>query len=250
MILDRLKALLFGAILASTLAGCSSSDEAVENDELQNTGALRLVSNTINEADGSVVTITTEYGETGNLLSQVFQRDGSNYLTTTFESNVDGQFIRRSEDNDGDGVENTYSTYEYTDDLGLVRINRHGSDGLIGGVTVFSFEDGRAVVRDTYDVQAAASSELVDLSTGVLTAQRAFEYVDNQIITSNIDSDANGEIDRREDFSYNPDGTLATTVITTLSTGATDSSIFVYESGPCNGRWSNSASSFFCVDTD
>jgi len=76
---------------------------------------------------------------------------------------------------------------------------------------------------------------------------QAIVYEDNRIIENNIDSDVDDEIDRQEVFSYNPDGTVVTTTISSVTEGAIGSNTFVYQPGGCNNNSGNSPTRFYCV---
>jgi len=227
--------------LLLTLSACGSSGSS--NDALPQ----RLVEVTRSLSDSSIETITTEYSESGNISGQIFRRNGAIYLTTTFETNAQGQFLRRSDDTDQDGVENRSSSYGYTSGLGLTRINRTDSNMLIDRIEFFTFDGGLAVSRDTRSVVEIASPDLVDEFSGTLTTQRIFGYENGRIITNDIDTDGDGDIDRQETYSYNPDGTLATTTVSSVSEGVLSSATHTYERGLCTNNSGNSSTSYFCV---
>lgn len=226
------------------LSACDSSDKT------NNATTQRLVETTRSFSNGSTDVITTEYTASGNILRQTFSRDTETYLTTIFESSDDGRFIRRSEDSNQDGVEDSFSTYVYTDGLGLSRINRIRSNMLIDEIDLFQFENSLAMTRDTRNIDDVATSELVDESSGTLETRRVYIYENNRITSTDIDTNGDGEVDRQTVFSYNPDGTLATTVLSSLSEGVISSSSYVYEQGVCNNNSGNSSTSYFCVVTD
>lgn len=230
------------------LAACSSSDGS--GDESTDSSSQRLVETTRTKADGSVDVVTTTYDESGNIFQQVFTTDGAITLTTTFETSPNGQFLRRSEDNNQDGIEDQSSSYVYDDTLGLTRINRIGSNSLIDKVEIYTFDDTRAVSRISRDIDDVATSDAVDESSGMTTYLRDFEYMDNRLSVINIDSDEDGVYDLRADLSYNPNGTLATEVFSSVTDGVLITSNFVYETGPCTRAAGNSTTQFFCIPAE
>jgi len=233
-------------VTAAFIMGCSSSSDNAgsELDPVQGP-TERMVSYTVNQSNGQIVTITSRYLDDGNMLGQQFSLDGAVYLDTTFEHNTNNEFTRRSEDTNQDGIEDSYSTYEYNVH-GLSRIYRH-ADGLINNVSVFNFEDGLAVTRDVYSIEKVPTADLVDLSTATRIQQHLMQYENRRISVLNIDEGADGRINTREDFSYNPNGTLSTSITTRLGTLDSSSTVFVYESGSCSMNANNSATSFFCI---
>lgn len=232
---------LLTTVALLTLSACGSSGTTSEIP----TKRLKEVNRSF--ANGSVETVTTDYTESGHILRQVFRRDGNIYLTTTFDTSSDGRFTRRSEDTDQDGVEDQSSTYGYSDGLGLSRIYRIGSNTLIDEVDIFQFQGDLAVSRISRDIDEVATPDLVDETSGTVVAERFFSYENGRISVNDIDTDGDGEIDRQESFTYNPDGTLASTVFSSVTDGVISSSSFVYETGVCDNNSGNSSTLFFCV---
>ena len=234
---------------ALTLSACSSSNDSSNSGET-NPSSLRLAQSTRVSTNGSVDTVKTIYSESGNIHQQIFAIDGEIYLTTTFESKPNGQFLLRSEDIDQDGIEDQSSAYVYDENGNLRRIDRIGPDGLIDVVALFLFEGELATTRISRDIDDVATSDLVDETSGSITYLRDFEYEDGRLVAIDIDSDEDGEYDRREDYAYNPDGTLATTTLTSVTEGTVNSSVFVYEAGVCHRDAGNSTQDYFCISID
>jgi len=183
------------------------------------------------------------------LLREIISADGEIVLTRNYETTADGQLVRRSDDIDQDGVEDRSSTYEYMDGLGLIRTNRIGPSMLIESIDVFQFEDGHAVSAEIRDIVDVATSDLVDESSGTVTARYNFAYEDNRLIEKTSDSNNDGVVDEVEVFSYNPNGTLASSSNSSVTSGVIYSATFVYEQGKCNTNVANSVSYYRCVNT-
>lgn len=242
--MTTLKLLVLPFLLVLALSACGSSGDASVST------TQRLVETTRSLATGTVETETIEYTNSGNLLREVFRRDGEIYWTSTYETNDDGRLIRRSDDTNQDDLEDLSSTYSYVDGQGLRRIDRVDSNMLIYQVDIFQFEGARAISRETRNTDDVVSSDLVDESSGTLVAQRNFVYENDRISRNNIDTDGDGAIDRQEVYRYNPDGTLATTTLSSVTEGAISSAMYVYEQGSCTVNGGNSVTNFFCVTTE
>lgn len=227
-----------------TLTACNSSEDPMTSP------TQRLTEITRNLADGTVISQKIEYDSFGNLQSEVSRRNGAVYLTSSYESTDEGQLIRRSDDNNQDGVEDRSSTYLYQDGLGLRRINRVDTNGLIYEIDVFQFDGSVAVSRDTQDIDDVAQSELVDETSGTLKTRRLYVYENERLSEVNIDSNGNGETNRQEVLSYNPNGTLATSTLNSTTDGVVSSALYVYEPGKCNNNAANSFTTFYCVTTE
>lgn len=226
-----------------TLSACESSDNS------ENSQTLRLSEITNNWSGGLVEITNIEYNESGHLLREIISADGEIVLTRNYETTADGQLVRRSDDIDQDGVEDRSSTYEYMDGLGLIRTNRIGPSMLIESIDVFQFEDGHAVSAEIRDIVDVATSDLVDESSGTVTARYNFAYEDNRLIEKTSDSNNDGVVDEVEVFSYNPNGTLASSSNSSVTSGVIYSATFVYEQGKCNTNVANSVSYYRCVNT-
>lgn len=231
------------------LSACGSSGDGSNGNE-SGTTTQRLVEITHSMANGSVNTHTIEYSSSGNFQREVFKQDGNIYYISTYETRADGQLIRRSDDADQDGVEDFSSTYTYDSTLGLERIERFNASMLIYQIDIFKFNDGLAVSRDTQDIDDVATYDLVDESSGSLSIRRTFVYENGLVIENNIDTNGNGENDRQEVYSYNPDGTLASTTLSSVTDGVISSAIYTYKKGDCNRNDGNSFTNFYCIGVD
>jgi len=120
------------------LSACGSSESPKEFN------TQRLVGIANNWSGGLVELTRIEYTESGNLLRDTVTANGEIVRTRTFETTDEGQLIRRSDDTDQDGIEDSASTYVYMDGFGLTRNNSIGANGLIESIAVFQFEDGQA----------------------------------------------------------------------------------------------------------
>lgn len=240
---------LVTAILLLALSACSSSDDSSSGLE-SNATAQRLSEITRNIADGNVETRTIEYTESGNIAREIYKRDGNIYWTSTYDTRVDGQLIRRSDDVDQDDIENFSSTYSYENGRGLARIYRMDITELIYQVEIFRFDGVLVVSRDSRDVDDVATPDLVDETSGTLLTRRTFEYENDLVTLINIDTNGNGESDRQEILSYNADGTLASTTLSSFTEGAISSSTYTYEIGSCNRNSGNSFTNFYCVEVN
>jgi len=239
---------------ALMLSACgSSSNDSAQNDSTQEDPGVeatqRLVSVSFSRSDGSETVVTSRYLPNGFLASQAITQDGEADYTLTFEHDVDGRFTRAGRDDNQDGIEDRFSTYEYSDS-GLKQINRHGEDTLIDNITVFSFENDLAVAREFFSVDNLTNSSQFSEELARLLVRRTYEYENGRQSVSQLDDDADGAVDTRTDYSYNPDGTLSTSTITNIADETTDMESFVYETGPCTNINGNSATEYFCVITN
>jgi len=132
----------------------------------------------------------------------------------------------------------------------ITRIERINADNLIYQIDKFQFNGMLAVSRDTLNVDDVATSELVDDSSGTLITQRNYAYENNRIIGNSIDTNGDGVNDRFEVYNYNPNGTLATTTLSSINDGVISSASYVYEIGNCNRNSSNSAFDYYCIDIE
>jgi len=236
--------------LISALFVCTACSSSGGTDEPDDSLPYRLVQITLTLSNGDTAVITTQYTASGNIGGRIFQENGETTLETTFETLANGQFVRRSEDNNQDGMEDFSSTYIYDTDNGLRRINRIGSSGLIEQIEIFEFSDALAVSRDSRDIVDVEPSDLVDEASGTLNFRRVYNYENRRLTSTDIDTNGDGEMDRQEAFSYLPDGRLATSVVSSLTEGVITSSDFLYERGACNNNFGNSASDYFCISVD
>jgi len=239
--------IVFTTILVSA---CSSSDDPATPpaDDSTEPSSLRLTELTRDRADGSVQIVNLSYAESGSLLNETVRTDGEIVFESTFEVNNLGQFIRRSEDIDQDGNEDQSSNYYYRSGLGLSEIHRIGADNLIYRVETFQFEGNRAISRERRDITPVASPELVDAAGGTLLIRREINYADNRVSSIDIDNDGDGINDSLETFQYNPDGTLATSSLTSATEGTLSTTTYTYETGACNYKSSNSALYYYCIN--
>jgi len=90
----------------------------------------------------------------------------------------------------------------------------------------------------------------VDESSGTVTARFNYTYENNQLVEKTYDSNNDGIVDEIEVFSYNPNGTLATTTNSSVTDGVIYSATFTYEQGKCNNNFGNSVSRYYCVATE
>lgn len=228
------------------LSACSSSDDGTAESTTR-TATKRLASLTFTASDGVVKLTTLQYLDNGYLAGVVDTLNGEESFSVAYEHDSTGRLTRGSVDLDQDGVENRYVTYVYDDILGLIRINRHVEDNSIGSVVVYGFDNGLAVSRETLDIDNAATSGLVDETTGVLQAQQTIEYENGRLSANTFDYDADGVIDARQDFSYNLDGTMSTSTTTSISDGTTGVTTYDYEDGLCHENHTNSRAAWVCV---
>jgi len=226
------------------LSACSSSEDS------NGAQTQRIVEITRSWSGGAIETINVEYSDSGNYLRDITRQNGEITFVRNFETTADGQFIRRSDDNNQDGVEDSASTYEYTNGLGLSRVHRLDSNMFIDTIEVFRFENGVVVSAEARDIDDVATPDLIDESSGTVTARFNYKYEGNQLIEKTTDSNDDGIADQLEVFNYNPDGTLASTTRNSVTEGAINSSVYVYEQGACNSNFTNTIARYYCVTVD
>jgi len=240
----------YAVITIVFLSSCNSSDDQPTSslDEPAPPSSQRLSELAVNRTDGSVQVISFSYAESGSLLTETVRTDGEIEFESTFEVNNLGQFIRRSEDIDQDGNEDQSSNYYYKSGLGLSEIHRINADNLIYRVDTFQFEGNRVTSRERIDVAPVASPEQVDVANGNLLIRREFNYTDNRVSSIDIDSNGDGTNDKLATFQYNPNGTLATTSLTSTTEGTLNTTTYIYETGACNYNSGNSVLRYYCIN--
>ncbi len=239
------------------LSSCSSSDDnlvvnaddssSISSDDSNENQTLRLIESIRNLSDGTIETISSEYSESGNMVRDTVRRNGEIAITRQIESTPDGQLIRRSEDIDQDGFEDNASLYEYTDGPGLTRIYRVGPDKLIYAFEVFQFDGNVAVSSVAREIDDATTPDLLDENSGTFIARFNFAYEEDQLVEKTRDDNDDGIVDSIQVYSYNPDGTLASTTNSSVAGGVIDSTTYVYEAGKCNNNFGNSVNRYYCV---
>lgn len=230
------RSMLLALASATVLSGCGSSGDSSDS--------LRLMQIATVFAAGSAETTDFAFSADGTLATQTLSQDGQT-ITTTYSPDDDGRYLHSSE-----GIDELISQYEYLDDLGLSRIYRSNSDGMIDTVEIFRFEDSLVLSSDLRDIDDVGSISQADSGSGVLQARRTFSYTDGRLTAIRSDIDGNGSIDTLEDFSYNADGTVQSSTLSSLSGGAISSSNYIYERGGCHSASGNSTNAFYCVSSN
>lgn len=231
-----------------SIVGCGSSNDSADDSmgDTVSPSSLRLKTVTISNSGFPDVMIDTEYTEAGNILRQTLREDGQVTRVRTFETTTAGLLISRSEDIDQDDVGDFISLYNYNGGSNLIRVDRLDLNMLIDRIDLNVYQDDFVASREIRDIDDVATSDMVDETSGTLRSVRNFEYEEGRVIAINVDSDGDGVIDRREDYSYNPNGTLATTSLSSVTDGAIGANTFVYEEGACK-LWGDTTAAYFCV---
>ncbi len=182
--------------------------------------------------DGSVdITWTSTYDTDGNLLTQentdpshYFNPDGNfNYTTYTYDS--DGNLLSRELDDSNDGTVDDRWTYTYDSDGNMLTEQHQGYTTIVS----FSFEpDGSptAIVEQgpqthghtiTYTYESDGSLRTMEKhSDPVFTGPSWYAFHtydgDGNLLTEEVDDDADGTFDSLETRTYDGDGNLLTVV--------------------------------------
>ena len=223
-----------GAILVSA---CSSDS----GDGLR----LSEISSTLSTGETEVSSFS--FADNGDLLSTTIQRDGQEFFAASFETADDGTLLRRSDDRDQDGVEDQAGLYEYIEDLGLGKVYTVNADGLIDTVEIFSFENNLVFSSNIIDIIDVASVDQVELGGSTMQSRSLYTYSGTRLDTIQTDADGNGFFDTEESFTYNNDGTLASSILRSFSGAELSTSTYTYEVGPCNPAAGNSTTAHFCI---
>lgn len=129
-------------------------------------------------------------------------------------------------------------------------IAAENAEGTIFQIDVFTFEGAFSVARDTLDINDVDSSDLVDESSGNLVPWRVYSYENDRLVENRIDTIGDGYTDWIERFSHNPDATLSTTSLSSLSDGVISFATYTYELSNCNRNAGNTFSDSCCVGTE
>ena len=210
-------------------------------------GGLRLSEISSTLSTGQTEVSTFSFADNGDLLNATFQRDGQEFLAASFETADDGTLLRRSNDLDQDGAEDQAELYEYIEGLGLGRVHTVNADGLIDTVEIFSFENALVFSSNIIDINDVATVDQVELGGGSMQSRSLYTYSGTRLDTIQTDADGNGFFDTEESFTYNNDGTLASSILRSFSGAELSTSTYTYEVGPCNPAAGNSTTAHFCI---
>jgi len=235
----------------NVLVGCSSSTNT-SNDGTSNsvgsadTPKLRLISSLTTFSDGKTSSTSYQYDEKGNLVGAIIDD-----FTFSYEIDSSGKISKVSVSGDGVAIREA-EIYHYDSIVGLRRIDGLGFLEGVGIIGVSRFElykfDG--VLATSLETRRLPFDEIeldveVEDTAGTLVSRTEFIYDGDRLSREFIDTEADGIPNERRDYTYNSDGTLASTMVLGKST-----SVYSYEQGPCNLNWGNSTSRYFCITAD
>ncbi|MFK7996476.1 MAG: hypothetical protein AB8B87_20225 [Granulosicoccus sp.] len=209
--------------------------------------SLRLIEIVESRADSPDLVITMQYTDEGNRLSETRSREGTAIRIDTYKTTPAGLLVSRSTDDDLDGRVPVYDRqYEYNESGALFRFNRFNGSGRISSVVIYEFQDGLATSSELINTFDVSRPELVDITSGTKERLETYEYEEGRIIAINRDSNLNGTFDFRTNYTYNPNGTLASTSVNSITNGVIRTSTYVYEDGLCK-PWGDTTVDFYCI---
>lgn len=231
-------------VVALSLAACGGEggDPPVDG---AGADAYRLVGAESTGFDGTTDITTYAWDDEGTLLTQ----------TTTFADgsvqrldfiHEDGRPVAADEDSDGDGVVDARRRYGY--DANGEQVSREFDtdlDGEYESSTGWSIDDsGLASARFApAGCEPSACASESELYIGLL-------YEDGRLVGREIDFEPeplDGVAERVMVLRYAPDGRLLSETTTEVASGASATTTFAYEEGPCVADFLNSESEYFCV---
>lgn len=221
------------------VAGCSKTNPGeIDSDNASITSTqYRLTGFQWITDSGSESTIY-EYNEHGNLVKRtIIDADGTKQVqNNTFDQN--GVISGRTEDTDGDGVDDTSSTFEYNRNSEVVGIvNSDSASGAVVSMGSFAMDEND---NPLYQDRTSYNTD------GSLRDMFRVDYLfsENRLLQASIDTDGDSEADLTTQYEYDSQGLLLKTIDIGSSQRVTTAS---YEQGLCNPGFFNKRFHYFCV---
>jgi hypothetical protein len=120
-------------------------------------------------------------------------------------------------------------------------------DGLISAVYTYNYEDGLIVSRDFYEIDDVASVDLVDLTIATSSSRNAFSYENSRVVTRDY-FNSDETLTSTRTFSYNTDGTLASSSSSSMTSGTTSTTTYLSEEGRCTSEFELTFRKYHCVN--
>lgn len=230
-----------GLTFLLSLGGCGGGGSSVQ------TAQQRLVETELVNSDGTSVTLNYEYGIDGNLIQRTVRVDGGVDSLRTYVTSSNGLLQSYSDDLDLDGEAEFIAHFRYTAGTGLTRINVENSDGRYVSSIEYSHNNGVIVSRESYNIVDVDSEELIELRPDLRSSYRTYSYEAGRL-NEQIFLNEDGSVSRTRTYTYNPDGTLASSTTNSTTEGTTQTSTHTYEVGSCNSNANLSTVKYRCVD--
>jgi len=223
------------------LTACGSGS-IIENPIQQ-----RLVESNIVNSDGSSNRFSYEYDANGNLLRRTVFVNNEMTSSRIYATNPNGLLNSYTDDSDADGTIDFTILYRYSDTLRLTRLDITNAEGIYIASTAYSYTDELITSREHFNIDDVETVEMIDLRPALKTSHRTFEYENGRLGQQSF-FDGEGTLLNTRTYTYNTDGTLASSITNSSTEGTVQTSTHTYETGTCNSAANVSQLKYRCIN--